>query len=281
MIKRLMLILGLMIALTSAALTSAQLTSAGLAGDGREKSVAPLDKNNPLSNLWSGFYYAKPETRAIQQDDFENPGMLYVEEGGELWQQKAGPKNKSCASCHKNPAVSMREAGARYPVYYAPKKRLINLEQRINLCRKKFQKQKAYPYESRELLALTAFVRHQAKGVPVRVKVNGPAKPFFEKGKAFYYQRRGQLDMACNHCHESNYGKNIRSLILTQGHSNGFPTYRMTWQGLGSLHRRFRGCNIQVRSKPYPYGAPDYVNLELYLNWRGAGLEVETPAVRP
>lgn len=255
-------------------------TKKGVAGDGRTKSVAPLVKDNPLSNLWSGFYYAKDETKAMQMDEFENPGILYVEEGEVLFNKKAGKADKSCASCHGNVEVSMKEAGARYPVYYPPLKRLINLEQRINLCRTNFQKAERLEYETRELLALTAFVRHQSKGVPVRVKVDGAAKPFFEKGKAFYYQRRGQLDMACNHCHEGNYGKMIRSNLLSQGQANGFPTYRLKWQGLGSLHRRFRGCNKQVRAKPYAFGSENYVNLELYLNWRGGGLEVETPAVR-
>lgn len=252
----------------------------GIAGDGRTKSVTPLTKDNPFSNLWSGFYYAKPETKKMQLDDFDNPGLLYVEEGEALFNKKIGAANKACSECHGNPEVSMKEAGARYPVYYPPLKRLINIEQRINLCRSEFQKAERLEYETRELLALTAFVRHQSLGVPVRVKVDGEAKPFFEKGKAFYYQRRGQLDMACANCHEDNYGKMIRSNLLSQGHANGFPTYRLKWQGLGSLHRRFRGCNKQVRSKPFAYGSENYVNLELYLNWRGSGLRVETPAVR-
>lgn len=269
-------IIMLLLAILAALLT----THSGVAGDGREKSVAPLVKDNPLSNLWSGFYYAKSETKAMQLDDFENPGLLYVEEGAALFKQKAGEANKACAGCHGDPAVAFKEAGARYPVYHPPLKRLINLEQRVNLCRTEFQKAEKLKYESRELLALTAFVRHQSKGVPVRVKIGGEAKPFFEKGKAFYYQRRGQLDMACNHCHEGNYGKTIRSNLLSQGQANGFPTYRLKWQGLGSLHRRFRGCNKQVRSKPFAFGSDHYVNLELYLNWRGSGLEVETPAVR-
>lgn len=259
---------------------SALATAVMAGGYGRDKSVVPLNEDNPLSNLWSGFYYAKSETKEMQMDDFDNPGMLYVEEGADMWKTPAGPQNKSCASCHKNAKVSMAEAGTRYPVYYPPLKRLINLEQRINECRKDFQKAKPFKYESRELLSITAFVRNQSKGKPIRVKVDGIAKPFFEKGKAFYYKRRGQLDLACSNCHEDNYGKYIRSNLLSQGHANGFPTYRLKWQGLGSLHRRFRGCNKQVRAKPYAYGADDYVNLELYLNWRGSGLEVETPAVR-
>ena len=35
-----------------------------------------------------------------------------------------------------------------------------------------------------------------------------------------------------------------------------------------------------IVSTPYKYGSPEYVNLELYLAWKGRGLPVETPAVR-
>jgi sulfur-oxidizing protein SoxA len=72
----------------------------------------------------------------------------------------------------------------------------------------------------------------------------------------------------------------IRANLLSQGQSNGFPTYRLKWQKPGSIHRRFRGCNKQVRAQPYAYGSDEYTNLELFLAWKGRGLPVETPAVR-
>jgi sulfur-oxidizing protein SoxA len=36
-----------------------------------------------------------------------------------------------------------------------------------------------------------------------------------------------------------------------------------------------------VRAQPYDYGAPELVDLELFLMWRARGLPMETPAVRP
>ena len=36
-----------------------------------------------------------------------------------------------------------------------------------------------------------------------------------------------------------------------------------------------------MRAEPYAYGAPEFVELELYLMWRARGMAVETPAVRP
>ena len=86
--------------------------------------------------------------------------------------------------------------------------------------------------------------------------------------------------MSCAHCHEDNYGNYIRADMLSQGHINGFPTYRVKWNGIGSTHRRFRGCNGNIRATKLPYGHEDYVALEMYLAWRGNGLTVETPAVR-
>ena len=228
----------------------------------------------------SGYTYAAAETRSIQDDDFENPAMLWVDTGQELWDTVEGEAGKACVSCHSDAAASMAEVGATYPVYYGPRGKLINIEQRINLCRTENMKAKAWKWESRELLAMTAFVSNQARGKPVAVKIDGMAAPFYEKGKEFYYQRRGQLDMACKNCHEDNAGNMIRANLLSQGHSNGFPTYRLKWQKVGSLHRRFRGCNKQVRATPYKAGSDEYVNLELYLADRGSGLLVEAPAVR-
>jgi sulfur-oxidizing protein SoxA len=112
------------------------------------------------------------------------------------------------------------------------------------------------------------------------VQVDGPAKPFFEAGQAFFYKRRGQLDMACAHCHEHYAKQRLRGDILSQGQINGFPIYRFTWQMLGSTHRMFEWCNTSVRAEPYALGSDEYVNLELFMTWRGRGLPVETPAIR-
>jgi len=103
---------------------------------------------------------------------------------------------------------------------------------------------------------------------------------YFKLYKKFFNKKRGQLDMSCTNCHVDNAGNRIRANMLTEAQGNGFPTYRLKWQKPGSLHRRFRGCNKTVRAAPYGYGSDEYVNLELYVAWRGRGLSVETPAVR-
>ena len=249
-------------------------------GDGKEKPIAIEIKDHPLSELWSGYHYAKPETRAVQDDDFQNPASLWWEVGEQNWSNVDGEAGKSCSTCHNDAAASMKGVSARYPVYFEPWKKLINIEQRINLCRTQFMKAAPWKWESNELLGMTVYVGFMSRGISQSIKLDDKTKPFWEKGKDFYYKRRGQLDMACAHCHEVNPGGQLRSNILSQGQINGFPTYRLKWQGVGSLHRRFSGCNKQVRSKPFKKGSDEYTNLELYVKWRGQGLPVETPAVR-
>ncbi len=251
---------------------------AGIAGLGMALAVtgpALADED-----VVSGYKYATKDTQALQDDEMQNPGMLWTDTGEELWSEVEGEAGKSCESCHNDASESMKTAGVSYPKYKDSIGKLQNLEQRINQCRTENMKAKAWKWESNQLLSMTTYVRHQSRGLPVSVAVDGPAKPFFEAGKKFYYQRRGLLDMACKHCHEDNEGNKIRANILTQGQLNGFPTYRLKWQKIGSSHRRFRGCNKQVRATPYKNGSDEYVNLELYVTWRGQGLGVETPAVR-
>jgi sulfur-oxidizing protein SoxA len=228
----------------------------------------------------SGYTYLSAENQRLQDDDFANPGLLWVERGRERWTQMDGATAQSCASCHGDAAESMRGVRTRYPRFDPARGKLINLEQQINRCREQRLQATPYPYESESLLDLTAFVGFQSRGLPIDVSIDGPAQPFFEAGREFFYQRRGQLDLACAHCHEQYAGQRLRGETISQGQTNGFPVYRFTWQTLGSLQRMFAWCNSSVRAEPYAYGSDEYLNLELYLAWRGRGLPVETPAIR-
>jgi sulfur-oxidizing protein SoxA len=228
----------------------------------------------------SGYTFLSEENQQLQNDEFANPGMLWVEKGRELWKTVDGLASKSCASCHEEAEKSMRGVRAQYPKFDSRRKKLISLEQRINHCRETHLRAKPYPYESEALLSLSTFVSFQSRGMSLNAQIDGPVRPFFEAGKAFFMRRRGQLDLACTHCHDQNAGQRLRGEIVSQGQSNGFPIYRHLWQTLGSAHRMFAWCNTAVRAKPFPYGSDEYVNLELYMAWRGRGLPVEAPAVR-
>lgn len=233
-----------------------------------------------VGNVKSGYVYAEPETRSMQDDDFSNPGMLWVDAGIKEWSKVDGEAGKSCQSCHNNPAETMKGVGTLYPKYSAKKKKLTSLEHVINICREEQMKAKPFKWESKELLGLTAYVKMQSRGMPMNVAIDGPAQVFFERGRDFYYQRRGQQDLACASCHEDLHDVHIRAEKLSQGMNNGFPTYRLKNQGMLSFQKRIQGCNQNIRAEPYSPGSDEYTNLELYVAWRARGLPVETPSVR-
>jgi L-cysteine S-thiosulfotransferase len=225
--------------------------------------------------------FLSPDLRAQQADDGANPGMLWVSQGAQLWStQPAADGAKSCAGCHGDSAASMKGTATRYPQVDAASGQLLNLEGRINQCRTTRQNQSALTYESDELLGLTAFVAHQSRGMPLAVKTDGAAAPFFEAGKAFYVERQGQLNVSCAQCHDDRVGNRLRGDTISSGLTGAYPAYRLDWQKAGSLHRRLRACSLGVRAVQLPAGSAEYLALELYLNWRGAGTPIETPGIR-
>ena len=228
----------------------------------------------------SGTTYASAEIRALQADDTANPGMLWVANGEMLWNETVGSKVKSCAQCHGTTGAALKGVATRYPMVDAATNAIVNLEGRINQCRAKHQGAAPLAYESAALLGLTAFVAFQSRGMPRQVTIDEANRAAFEQGSALYQQRMGQMNLACVHCHVRNAGKTLLAEKISEGHSNGYPIYRHEWQGLGSLHRRLRSCQLGVRAEPFAAGSDQYLALELYLAWRAGALPVETPAVR-
>jgi sulfur-oxidizing protein SoxA len=235
----------------------------------------------PQAERRSGFSFMTPEIQAMQKDDTSNPGMLWVLDGETLWKSKAGAAGKACADCHDDARASVRGVAARYPAFDSKLGRPVNLEQRINLCRTTHQQVTPLAYESRELLALTAFVAQQSRGVSIETGSDPQLKPFIDKGRELFMLRQGQLNLACANCHDDNWDKRLAGSAITQAHPTGYPIYRLEWQTLGSLQRRLRGCITGIRAQPYDYGAPELVELELYLMSRAKGMPMEAPAVRP
>ena len=240
-------------------------------------SAAQPGRPDPLK---SGIEFASADVRGMQADDFANPGMLWVARGEKLWSEPAGRSSKSCASCHDEAAKSMKGVAPRYPRIDPGAARLVNLEGRINICRSRHQEAEPLAYETEALLALTAYVAHQSRGMPVAVTVDWQNRRNFERGRDLYYQRLGQINLSCAHCHEQNWGKRLLGETISQGHGNAYPIYRLEWQATGSLHRRLRSCFFGVRAEMPAAGSEDFLDLELYLAWRARGLPMETPGVR-
>jgi sulfur-oxidizing protein SoxA len=234
----------------------------------------------PYDEVRSGWLYREPETRALEADSFENPGMLAVERGAEVWSTADGAAGKSCADCHGDASESMKGVGAHYPKWNAKAGKPFNIELQINACRENNMQAEPYKFDDPDQIALTTFIKHQSLGMPVGVNLDdGGMKDWWKKGEELYYTRTGQLNLACATCHEDNNGKYIRADHLSQGNVNGFPTFRLK-SGMTSLHNRFRGCIRDTRGEFPKAFSDELMALEVYTTWRSTNLAVETPAVR-
>ena len=264
----------------------ASLATTALAQDSNSLSVegealltevaAPSHMEN-VDTIYSGWRFRSIETQALQVDDFDNPGMIFVDQAIDLWAKVDGSEGKSCSSCHENVEDF---AGLRPTLPRVEDGELVTMENIINECRTERMGAEPWKWSKGNMTAMTALIGLQSRGMPINVAIDGDAAPFWEKGKELYYTRVGQLDMACSNCHEDNYGTMIRADHLSQGQINGFPTYRLKNAKLNSSHGRFKGCMNNIRATPFKEGGDEFKALELYLASRGEGLVVETPSVR-
>jgi L-cysteine S-thiosulfotransferase len=228
----------------------------------------------------SGAAFMSPETRAMQADDGANPAMLSVLEGEALWSVAPPGGGQSCAGCHGDARASMAGAAAGHPAFDAATNQAITLEGRIRACRTERQKAPAFAWESRELLALAAFIARQSRSQPIAPS-DPRIAPTIAEGRRLYSQRLGRLNLACQHCHDDNAGQRLGSAPIPEAHPTAYPIYRLEWQSVGSLQRRLRGCLTGVRAEPFAYGAPEMIALEAYLRDRAVGMILESPGVRP
>jgi sulfur-oxidizing protein SoxA len=233
--------------------------------------------SDTLDEVISGWVFRTVETQALELDDFDNPGFVFIEQGEDLFAAVDGSEGKACADCHADVAEF---EGLKATLPRVEDGKLVAMEELVNECRTDRMGAEAWKWSGTQMTAMTGLISLQSRGMPVSVAIDGEAAPFWEEGKELYYTRVGQLDMSCSNCHEDNYGNMIRADHLSQGQINGFPTYRLKNAKLNSVHARFKGCMSNIRATPYKEGSDAFKALELYVASRGLGLSVESPSVR-
>ena len=233
-----------------------------------------------LAEPRSGYEFIKPETRAMQDDDFANPGMLTVDRGKELFNQQIGKSGRSCASCHGEDGENLDpKALAHYPEYDGKTKEIITLQTRISNCRSGTAENRL-PTNHPDLVALETFVRNLAFGEKVNVQADGAISDLLNNGEKLYKTRYGLIDMSCYHCHELYPGQMIRGQKISQGQGNGFPAYRLDSGEITNLGQRIQQCMTLLRAEPFAIDSDEIKEMELYIMSRSNGLKIETPAVR-
>ena len=233
-----------------------------------------------LPERYSGWLFRSEDTRAMEMDDFENPAMIAVEAGADLWTTVDGTAGQSCQDCHGDAEESMRGVRAMMP-HVNEDGVLWSMENYVNNCRTERMGAEAWRWSGDEMTSMTSFLSLQSRGMPVAVQIDGPAAPYWEQGREMYYTRYGQLELSCANCHEDSTGQMIRADHLSQGQISGFPTYRLKNAGIVSIHNRFRGCIRDTRAETFAEGSDEFRALELYVASRGMGLGIEGVSVRP
>lgn len=240
---------------------------------------APAFLQGTMETIWSGWHYREDETRDLERDDFDNPGMVFVDRGLDSWNKAQGAKGESCAGCHQGPET-MAGLRAVTPRVDAKTGKLMTVEDYVNGCVTERMGLEAWGMTGDKMKDMLALISMQSRGMAVNVAIDGPAEPFWLAGKEIYYTRFGQLEMSCANCHEDNQGQMIRADHLSQGQINGFPTYRLKDAGILSAQQRFIGCVRDTRAETFKAGSDEFKALELYVASRGNGLGVEGVSVR-
>jgi sulfur-oxidizing protein SoxA len=174
-----------------------------------------------------------------------------------------------------------------YPYYDAASDDLRTVEADINACLEANGEEPIKNLKNGKIARLVAAFREQFNGEKMAVDVSSDgARAWYEKGKEFYWTKRGQLNFACADCHVHSAGKSIRGDVLSAGlgHTTGFPVYRTKWavagKPWGTVHRRYAGCNSQVRAKPFEPQSAEYKALEFYEAAMNTGVPIKVPSQR-
>ena len=234
-----------------------------------------------LVDYADGVYTIDEIARESWQAIEEFPPYELAIEQGEILFKTAFKNGNHYSDCLPYNGIAISHL---YPQWNKAQNKVITLALAINQCREE-NNEPALTYQKGEIAQLLAYMAFTSRGKFIDIKTpdsEPQALAAYEQGKQYYYQRRGQLNFSCSSCHIQNAGKRIRAEILSPslGHTSNWPTYRLKWGEMGTLHRRFIGCHKQIRAE-LPAAQSDVLrHLEYFLSYMGNGIPVNGPSIR-
>lgn len=235
----------------------------------------------PMEEFANGRYAIDPIARSEweQMEEFP-PYEPFIDEGKQLFETPF-KNGKTYADCFPEGGIGIAD---RYPLWDKELGQVVTLALAINMCREK-NGEEPLPYKKGKIASILAYMAYTSRGKPTNVvipKDDPRALEAYEKGKQFYFARRGQLNFSCAHCHFDTAGQKLRTETLgpALGQTTHWPTYRNSWGEMGTLHRRYGGCNEQVRAKAMEAQSEEYRNLEYFHTHMSNGIPLNGPGVR-
>jgi sulfur-oxidizing protein SoxA len=235
----------------------------------------------PFNDFVNGPYSMDAGLRKQWKAIDEFPPYQFAVDKGEQMFKTPFKNGKTYADCFPNKGVGVRQD---YPMFDAKSGKVITLEVAVNECREK-NGEKPFNAKKDDMAAVTAYMAFTSRGKTMDIKIpNDPrALAAYEKGKEYFYTRRGQLNFSCASCHVQSAGDHIRTEVLAPalGIMNALPIYRSAWGGMGTTSRRITSCNSQVRATPLKPNDEEYRDLEYFLSYMANGLPISGPGARP
>jgi len=233
----------------------------------------------PLNEFGNGVYAIDKVSRDSWEAIEEFPPYEPMIESGETMWNTPFANGQSYGSCFGGEPAQRKN----FPYWDAKRKMVVTLPLAINECRAR-NGEKPLKYKKGKIADLLAYMSYESRGqkIDVRIPDDADAVAAYNAGKEFYFARRGQLNFSCASCHMESAAMHVRTDTLSPaiGHASGWPVYRSKWGELGTLHRRFGGCNKQVRAKPFKAQGEEYRNLEYFLTHMSNGIEYNGPSSR-
>ena len=231
-----------------------------------------------LDDFADGVYAIDDNAREqwLAMEDFP-PYSIAVEEGQVLFENSFS-NGKTYTDCFP-------EGGAvrhNYPYFDEQRNMVVTLEMAINECRSA-NGEPPLEYKKGDIAKISSYMAYISRGKPVEVKVSSQgAYEAYLKGKEFFYAKRGQLNMSCAGCHMRYSGRRLRSEVISPalGHPVHFPVFRLKWGEIGTLQRRYAGCNRNIGAKPLAIQGEEYRNLEFFQTVMSNGMHFNGPASR-
>lgn len=234
----------------------------------------------PKEDFVNGVYAIDPVGRENWEAIEEFPPYeAALTAGEEMWNAPFA-NGKTYADCFPDgPGIV-----GKYPYWDKERGMVVTLPLAINECRLS-NSEKPLGYKKGPIADLLAYMAFESRGQVINVEIPADdprALEAFERGKQFYFARRGQLNFACASCHLGNSGTTLRTEILSpaMGHTTHWPVYRSKWGEMGTLHRRYTGCNEQVRAKAFEAEGEEYRDLEYFMTYMDNGLVRNGPGAR-
>ena len=225
-----------------------------------------------------GVYALSEDYRSQYEEINEFPPYEFQLEDGQEMFEKEFANGNSFETCLADGSLLPAH---KYPFFDEARQEVITLSMSINACLQA-NGEKRIKY-GKSIAGLAGYMAFRSRGEKVNVEINSQAAlDAFNKGKEFYFTKRGYLNNSCATCHVQGAGQRVRTETLHQGIADAahWPVHRLKSQRMLTLHERFAGCHRDQGTQKLALQSETYRNLEFFVSYLSNDYDVTGPNIR-